>query len=159
MRISAATPASKQAAGWGRTVNGLVGGDGQDLRLPRVGLVAQVRPGGVAGAGCDARVQQRLRQQEQSELSFWSLLASECQCAALQLNDTPREQEHHEFSLHASPKTPKSVAPTWKPTAHHTLVRNPMITCRASTLRRPEMAGVTMAVCEKRLNLPFVVFQ
>ena len=32
-------------------------------------------------------------------------------------------------------------------------------TCSASTLRKPEMAGVTMAVWEKRLNLPLVVFQ
>ena len=32
-------------------------------------------------------------------------------------------------------------------------------TCSASLLRKPEMPGVTMAVCEKRLNLPLVVFQ
>ena len=32
-------------------------------------------------------------------------------------------------------------------------------TCSASTLRKPEMAGWTMAVWEKRLNLPLVVFQ
>ncbi len=31
-------------------------------------------------------------------------------------------------------------------------------TCSASTLRRPEMAGVTIAVWEKRLNFPLVVF-
>jgi predicted aconitase with swiveling domain len=31
-------------------------------------------------------------------------------------------------------------------------------TVSASLLRRPEMAGVTMAVWEKRLNLPLVVF-
>jgi hypothetical protein len=32
-------------------------------------------------------------------------------------------------------------------------------TCSASLLRMPEMAGVTMAVCEKRSKLPLVVFQ
>jgi hypothetical protein len=31
-------------------------------------------------------------------------------------------------------------------------------TCIASLLRMPEMAGVTIAVWEKRLNLPLVVF-
>jgi hypothetical protein len=35
---------------------------------------------------------------------------------------------------------------------------SPVRTCSASLLRMPEMAGVTMAVCEKRLNLPLVVF-
>ena len=46
-----------------RTVDGLVLGHRQDLRLPRVGLVAQMGPRGVAGAGGDASVQQRLQQE------------------------------------------------------------------------------------------------
>ena len=61
-----------QSAG-GRTVDGLVVGLGQDLRLPRVGLVAQVGPGGVAGAGGDARVQQRLQQSSRRRLGSRSL--------------------------------------------------------------------------------------
>ena len=45
-----------------RTVDGLVFGNGEDLRLPRVGLVAQVGPRGVARAGGDAAGHQRLQQ-------------------------------------------------------------------------------------------------
>ncbi len=44
-----------------RTVDGLVVVLAQQLRLPGVSLVSQVRPGGVADAGRDARVQQRLQ--------------------------------------------------------------------------------------------------
>jgi hypothetical protein len=46
-----------------RTVDGLVRVLGQDLRLPRVGLIAQVGPGGVARAGGDAAIHQRLQQE------------------------------------------------------------------------------------------------
>jgi hypothetical protein len=46
-----------------RTIDSLVLGLGQDLRLPRVGLVAQVWPGGVARARGDARGHHGLQQE------------------------------------------------------------------------------------------------
>jgi hypothetical protein len=59
---------SSQTEAW-RTVDRLVVGHREDLRLPRVGLVAQVGPGGVADAGGDAAVQQRLQQDAGSSRS------------------------------------------------------------------------------------------